>query len=755
MWIKWLPWRLLVKYAAQSGGFLDPIALFSKMSRFAQPSEVGVPIELLRAGALFHARGLINSRAIQQNLDWIWPYWVNRQFDPVDTSFIPRAFSITHVNLTHRNWVAVGIPDCTELPIVDPRGLVTPFFDSWSVDSWILGDDGGNLIPAHLNSVTQYQDIEHDSLKVITKSDVNGMQLHSEVEVIIAEGDPLLRISITGSSTKEGWLAIALRPFNPEGISFIHTISGLENRNGWNVDTDQDVYLHSAPDRYVFSRYKDGDVFQRIPNEIGDNHITCNIGMASAAALYKLSTGADCNVEVHVPLSDNKSLDKTYPANKSLTDIWKTTLKDSTQLDIPNEKVKCLYDNALRTILLHSPDTEVFAGPYTYKRFWFRDAAFILSAILNTGLIDKAEHVINNFPAYQKSSGYFVSQEGEWDSNGQVLWIIKRYLDMSGKKCNENWLSMIENAAEWICRKRLTKIRDVPHAGLMPSGFSAEHLGPNDYYYWDNFWSVKGLKDAASIFERAGNSVLAKRYNYEADRFLQDIEQSIEHAAKLINSQAIPASPYRRLDSGAVGSLVAGYPLQLWDGNDTRIRETADFLFNTCLINGAFFHDIVHSGINAYLTLHIAQIYLRDGNKRYYSLLKAIASLASPTGQWPEAIHPQTGGGCMGDGQHVWAAAEWINLIRNCFVYEETEKRKLILCAGIPYEWLKEGKRLFFGPAPTKYGTISLHIETEKDSVRVSWDAKWHDNVPAIEVKIPGIVSREPDPEETSVILHL
>jgi hypothetical protein len=71
---------------------------------------VSEPIELLRAGVVFHARGLINSRVIQHNLDWVWPYWIERQFDPNDVSFIPRAFSITHINLTHRNWTAIGYP---------------------------------------------------------------------------------------------------------------------------------------------------------------------------------------------------------------------------------------------------------------------------------------------------------------------------------------------------------------------------------------------------------------------------------------------------------------------------------------------------------------------------------------------------------------------------------------------------------------------------------------------------------------------
>ena len=105
------PVRFLITRAARAYGFLDPVKLVAKIRGFAQPSEFSEPIELLRAGMLFHARGLVNTKAIQNNLDWVWPYWVEKQFNPGDESFIPRAFSFSHINLTHRNWTAVGLPD--------------------------------------------------------------------------------------------------------------------------------------------------------------------------------------------------------------------------------------------------------------------------------------------------------------------------------------------------------------------------------------------------------------------------------------------------------------------------------------------------------------------------------------------------------------------------------------------------------------------------------------------------------------------
>ena len=51
---------------------------------------------------------------------------------------------------------------------------------------------------------------------------------------------------------------------------------------------------------------------------------------------------------------------------------------------------------------------------------------------------------------------------------------------------------------------------------------------------------------------------------------------------------------------------------------------------------------MIHSGINAYLTLSIAQTLLRNNDPRFQELIQTTANLASSTGQWPEAIHPQT-----------------------------------------------------------------------------------------------------------------
>jgi hypothetical protein len=298
---------------------------------------------------------------------------------------------------------------------------------------------------------------------------------------------------------------------------------------------------------------------------------------------------------------------------------------------------------------------------------------------------------------------------------------------------------------------------DAPHAGLLPAGFSAEHLGPNDYYYWDDFWSIAGLEAAASLCARLGEDASREEFQREADALRRAVDRSLARVAERLGRPAMPASPYRRPDAGAIGSLAVGYPLQLCEPDDPRLLDTVAFLLENCFVDGGFFQDMIHSGINPYLTLHVAQVLLRAGDNRCLQLMETVASLASPTGQWPEAIHPRTRGGCMGDGQHIWATAEWVLMVRNCLVREEREQ--LILGSGVAQHWLQDGAVISFGPAPSAFGSVSLEIAAEAGAagrrVRVSWSGDWHAGAPAVEVRLPGLAPAMAAPGQSSIELPL
>jgi hypothetical protein len=733
----WL-FKRLVRRFARARGFIDPFSVLMRLRRFARPSEVPEPIELVRAGLVFHARGLVNSRAIQHNLDWIWPYWVEKQFAPLSQSFIPRAFSISHINLTHRNWTAAGLPGLSAYPLVDPRGLVTPFYDGWSLDVWLVQQGRARLLPSRFDGTRQRLLCERDRLAVLTEAEQEGFSLRWETFVEEQpDGEARLVVRYRADVPEDAELVLSVRPYNPEGISFIETLSWEAGASTWRVNGVPALTLSASPEATHTSTYTEGDVFFKLRHTEPSDDARSTVGMATGAAVFPVKAGAPLALEAAVRLSqdpDAESRRSSRPVAQAGRRSWGEALAPAAEARLPDAAWQELYEASLRTLVLLAPG-EVYPGPYTYKRFWFRDAAFVIHALLCGGLGERAEALLNDYPARQSLGGFFRSQDGEWDSNGEVLWTMRRYGELTGKPPDPEWKPALVRAGHWIQRKRLAD-DGTPHAGLLPAGFSAEHFGPNDYYYWDDFWSIAGLRAASEMLEELGEDSRAAEFAQEANHLSEAVEASLRSVEERLGEALVPASPYRRMDAGAIGALCADYPLQLWAPGEPRLARTVRHLMEHCLVHGAFFQDMVHSGINAYLTLHIAQWLMRAGDPRFFDLAGTVARLQSPTGQWPEAIHPTTRGGCMGDGQHAWASAEWVMLIRRMFLREEPGE--LVLCSGLVPAWLDRGREISFGPSPTRWGRVRVRVVPRPDATEVSWEGDWRAAPERVRVRLPG-----------------
>jgi hypothetical protein len=364
-------------------------------------------------------------------------------------------------------------------------------------------------------------------------------------------------------------------------------------------------------------------------------------------------------------------------------------------------------------------------GPATYHQFWFRDAAYMLLALNRFGHFSVTRSVIESFPSRQDRSGYFRSQQGEWDSNGQALWTIWQYALLSGdRELPASHFDHLMKGVRWIGETRLTKGKHSgkPYYGLLPAGLSAEHLGLSDFYFWDNFWSVAGIEAFARIcraLSRPGEERLARGLSRS---YRQDIENAIYRVQKRFNLREIPASPTRGIDHRMVGTCCAWYPLQIFPPDDARMLASLRTLTRRYFHKGLFFQEFIHSGMNPYLTLHVAHSWLYAADRqKLWSILKDVASNASPTLNFPEALHPLTGGGSMGDGHHGWVAAEIVLALRDMFVYEswhpERTRHDLYFLAGVPARWIAAKQRFSFKRVPVPEGILNLELSSSSRSL--------------------------------------
>jgi hypothetical protein len=155
-----------------------------------------------------------------------------------------------------------------------------------------------------------------------------------------------------------------------------------------------------------------------------------------------------------------------------------------------------------------------------------------------------------------------------------------------------------------------------------------------------------------------------------------------------------------------------------------------DFLVEHWARDGFFYQPIIHTGGNAYLTVQLARALQCLGDRRWLDLFAGVRAHASPTCTWPEASHPRTGGGCMGDGDHGWACAEVLALIRLALVRDQGEQ--ILLLPNAPESWWADGPlgltcaptpagRLTFELKPAGLGTHELVWSLDRKGLHSSW----------------------------------
>ncbi len=705
-----------------------------------QPSESAFPAELLEQGLAIVLSGLNNTLAVQSNPGWVWPYWVERQIDPDSESFLPTATNIIKNNLTHRNWTSMGVDGSSREAMVDPVGMLTLQPYGWSVFPYLRLNDEIFLPPRMRERVRQ--ELEETTLQaVVTRYAAHpSLTWTSEAMPVLHESGELMlfthRLRNESREPLKLTFGLTLRPYNPLMFSPINHLAYNDGR--FRVNGDWSFYLAESPDRVSLSNRRLGDPLISMEESGRNDSLASHSGILAAAAEY----------DWELPPKSERILHSVGVIARS-RDIAAVPRKTSTASRVRAWELDRLRHNETQGLRIKVPDAElerafravkgrlhVFddgqhfsPGTFLYHGHWFRDSTYLALAFDQMGLGSRVHDKAANFMRRQRRNGFFRSQNGEWDSNGQALWTLVTHVQRGGNPdLLEKHYSKLVMGGRWIdMMRRKTRIhsplhtaRDLLHFGLLPAGLSAEHFGPNDHYYWDDLWSLAGLEKLIWTSRLLGRLEAAEEMENSLREFRADVKKSMERAFAHAGLQGLPCSPHRALDSAAIGNLVGLSPLNVVDPNADWVSGTVEFLMRNNLRDGLFMQKIIHTGLNTYLSAQLARVLIRRNDSRAFEILQSIIYHGGPTLAWPEAIHPRTHGGCMGDGDHGWAAAEFLNLVRDLLVREEGGQ--LLLLSGTPESWFQHGATVEVSSAPTLHGTVSLHLEVGEHSLSFNWN---------------------------------
>src|SRR3989338_5900722 len=419
-----------------------------------------VPPELIPDGLKVILRGLLNAHIMESNHFWIWPRWVIEQSDRESPAFIPSAANLLKHNLTNRNWTIIGIPGGRHEAMVDRDGILTPLSNGWSLEGWVYNGDR-LYTPSTVTKENIRQGL-YDSLPII-KTVLSGEDFNLNMEawiVSLCNVETVVQnytIINTSDKRRDYHLYLAIRPYNPAGISPVRELLWIE------------------PDTF-------------------STHFFCPLYSKPTPLFQSLRKREDFLKTDRIDISENYR-------ELSIKE-WKRESEKGTRLNFPDDRLMNAFISNKLFLRVFDDGKIITPGNLDYHSHWFRDSAYMITALEKMGYHESAQEKLMHYPDFQKRDGYFCSHKGEWDSNGEAIWTMVEHYKMTN---NMNFLlsvyPSIRKGVSWIKRMRLKETDSRRTAGLLPPGFSAEHLGPNDYYYWDNFWSVAGINAAAYAAE--------------------------------------------------------------------------------------------------------------------------------------------------------------------------------------------------------------------------------------------------------------
>ncbi|MDC3250079.1 hypothetical protein OAU52_00460 [bacterium] len=631
-------------------------------------------------------------------------------------------------NLAYRNWTSLGVLGGTHEAMVDPVGAVSQGPYSWSVIPFFreikkLKNEGERITPVTMNVKQISQKRLTCKAGVLTQYNLwNGLTCRTECRAVKYAGHDLLLntwvVSNLSSTRQNLEFGGSIRAHNPLGMGHINKIKFKNDT--WRVNRKTGVILLNKPDGIAVGNRQVGDPLRAesfAPHSSKKTNLHSSTGVAGGIFEYHKALAPGENAVIHFAIHLDKepkaSVNELNLLNDEIADQliethdldWSEKATQGLEMNFGHKKWNDLFVTLKNHLHTFDDQDRLSPGTYLYHTSWLRDSAFLSEAFHMMSLGSLMDQKVKRWLSLQKPNGFFQSQKGEWDSTGQALWMLCRHLKYRENNLDEEDAVEVEltqikskiakagkKATAWVA-----KVCDKSQNGLLPAGFSAEHFGPNDQYYWDDFWTLAGLQEFV-VFCEDNEKYQSKIV--ETQRVITVLRENLESSIERVMDKEkgiLSSSPNREKDSACIGILVACAPLNLYEFSDPIIKNTADYLVENHLHKNLFFHQVFHTGYNIYLTIQLAKVLLRAQNPKWIEILEAVLKVASPTATWPEAIHPQTLGGCMGDGDHGWATAEMLCFFRETLLIEDS--KKLILGSGIDYH-LRKNKKAFSSKSP-------------------------------------------------------
>jgi hypothetical protein len=676
-------------------------------------------------------------------------------------------------------WTIVGVASDPKEALLNEDGSFEVDKQQFSVEP-IITLESGNQLLTWANARSE-QTLEEGYLPIPTVTRMyNGVKL---AVTLLAMGEVdhsalLARYVLKNTSTQRlrGEFYLAMRPFqvNPTyqwlnfegGFARTESISIDENRA---IIGTKSVTVSGHPANAGATTIDGGEIIEHIARGRlpGSTRIFDPHAMASGAFSFPFDLAP----------GDSSVLIAAVPFTPS-ADRWQNSAPTSEEFERVKAEVHSGWEQKLNTVRFNlPPDGQRYAdiirsnlayvlinkdgpgfqpGSRSYERSWIRDGSMTSAALLKLGLRAEVKNFIDWYSSYQYENGMVpcvVDQRGpdpvpENDSHGELIFACMEYFRFTADTAflRTHWNNIVA-AAEYIQRLRAeqmtSEFRDGDDGkracyGLVTESISHEGYSAKPMHsYWDDFFALKGLKDAAEAAKVLHDVRTSRFYDSVSHAFREDIYRSISFVMAAKKIDYVPGCAELG-DFDPTSTSIALFPCgEIEHVPQPTFNRTFDKYYEWFSQRAA--GSLEWDAFTPYEIRNVGTFVYLGQKDRAHTLLEWFLKYQRPLGwnQWAEVVwRDERLPRFIGDMPHTWVGSDYINAVRAMFVYENDES--LVVGAGLKDDWVLHG--LSVENLPVHSGTLSYSIARSGSS---DITVRLQGSVDGMRILIPtGLLSR-------------
>jgi hypothetical protein len=546
-----------------------------------------------------------------------------------------------------------------------------------------------------------------------------------------------------------------LRPAVPKRLGQYSQI-GVEWNPEWEYGFSGDAFLRDGKVMYLFPSSPVPvpaltmmDSHNKAPNnQTRKLHVQSTTPVGSVRYDLPLAAGADQTLEFRMPYEplppDSPEVQTLRQAKfddylNRTVQFWDALLARGLEITVPEQKVNdtfranLIYDLIARDKV--GDDYIQTVNKFHYHAFWLRDSSYIVRMYDASGYPDIARQDLNFFARWQQPDGNFVSQGGQFDGWGQVLWAYgEHYRITKDLDFARSVYPAVQKAVTWLQQARHN---DPLH--LMPSTSPGDNENVTGHVTGHNFWALAGLKNAIVLAQALGQKQDAQTFQSEYDDFKMALLAELK---KVTASTGGYMPPGLDVSGGQDwGNMLSVYPEQILDPFDPMVTATLN------ATRAKYQEGIMTYGdgrwLHHYLTMKNTETETIRGDQQLAveELYALLLHTSSTHAGFEYCILPwSTRDFAQNLSPHGWFAAKFRVALRDMMVREEADRRLHLLSVVSP-EWLKPGDTISVKRAPTNFGEVNFEVQSGNDSATISLNNKFSQAPQAIVLHLPWFMN--------------